>query len=211
MHPRTTPRPRFTLIELLVVIAIIAILAAMLLPALAKAREKARSISCVNQLKQLGLATFMYMDDNGETLPNTDGYVAASTLITNGTEWIFTIYPYVNDQAIMVCPSDGSTVIYGGGSSDSTWGGNSYGMNVWLDCKALSVVQYPSSTGLLLDMHNNYYYRRNDNTGWTPNMIHNDRYNVTHVDGHVASTGTAMPRETLHWTNGYPLPNEGGF
>ncbi|MBT7163704.1 MAG: hypothetical protein HN904_13070 [Victivallales bacterium] len=42
-------------------------------------------------------------------------------------------------------------------------------------------------------------------------MIHNDRYNVTHVDGHVASTGTAMPRETLHWTNGYPTPNEGGF
>ncbi|MBP5640346.1 MAG: prepilin-type N-terminal cleavage/methylation domain-containing protein [Victivallales bacterium] len=61
---------RFTLIELLVVIAIISILAAMLLPALSKAREKARMITCVNQLKHFGIQLTLYCDDNNEHFPN---------------------------------------------------------------------------------------------------------------------------------------------
>ncbi len=62
-------RKPFTLIELLVVIAIIAILAAMLLPALSAARERARSTTCINKLKQIGLATFMYADSNQSSVP----------------------------------------------------------------------------------------------------------------------------------------------
>jgi prepilin-type N-terminal cleavage/methylation domain-containing protein/prepilin-type processing-associated H-X9-DG protein len=105
--PRT--RQAFTLIELLVVIAIIAILAAILFPVFAQAREKARAASCLSNLRQYALATLAYVQDYDETSPQSVYSMDHAILVPGTGDRVFTVYdatlPYVKNVDIMVCPS----------------------------------------------------------------------------------------------------------
>ena len=102
-------RLAFTLIELLVVIAIIAILAAILFPVFAKAREKARQTACLSNLRQLGTAVLMYAQDYDELYPQS--YQDVSSGVGTASQipltWPNRIQPYINNVQIYVCPSDG--------------------------------------------------------------------------------------------------------
>jgi prepilin-type N-terminal cleavage/methylation domain-containing protein len=107
-------RKGFTLIELLVVIAIIAILAAILFPVFAKAREKARQATCQSNLNQIGLGFVQYIQDYDEHFPMGDS--------TNGLTWAAEVYPYEKSTGVFHCPDDPNT-------QNATSFPDSYGFN----------------------------------------------------------------------------------
>ncbi len=124
-----TRRSGFTLIELLVVIAIIAILAAILFPVFAQAREKARATMCLSNCRQLGLAIQMYADDHDEAFPCScmTGMSMDGMMSSNLQSWLDTVLPYIKSQGLYHCPSDSSPLW----TSMDTPRRSSYGFNAY--------------------------------------------------------------------------------
>jgi len=142
----------FTLIELLVVIAIIAILAAILFPVFARAREKARTASCLNNVKQITLGIVMYVQDYDETYPAGYNYAPTSAPYTsaNAHTWVPAVMPYIKNDQVMKCPSGRK--------------GQDYGVNAHVCLMSASArirlaqVKQPAETFLLMD--SSAYYCR---------------------------------------------------
>ncbi len=197
-----TRRRGFTLIELLVVIAIIAILAAILFPVFAKAREKARSISCLSNLKQQGLAALQYVQDYDETFPAYSG-------------WKGKFDPYMKSQNLWICPSRknlpwyygqgfnlglATPVVVAGYSQQSLAAIQSISHKIlwpeWDRCNAGPPV---GPTGLFDGGATCY---------WAATRVHTDGSNVMFGDGHAKW----MKPEQYHSTmdhedgSGHPLP-----
>ncbi len=199
-------RRGFTLIELLVVIAIIAILAAILFPVFAKAREKARQTSCLSNERQLATAILMYAEDYRGTLPRWHSNV------NNWWTWRGMVFPYVKNAELYVCDSNPASLKWArdeDASGNRNWVRRSYAVSRAV-CGSennpsgngtrdrptgskLSMVRWPASTCLIFE-HSHTWPGANllDQTSWSARKIsndlaapHNGGFNLAFCDGHA--------------------------
>jgi len=191
----------FTLIELLVVIAIIAILAAMLLPALSKAKERAKTISCLSNVKQWGYAFYMYEDDNSDIFPYEGALGNISTGL-NANAWYNSTTPYIgsprlmdlyaqgkppvnNSKGIFTCPSTVTNLTV---TPKVDPGFFMYGFNNRMDPNGAAAFKRsqcvkPSETVTFTEGEENGY--PSCSGAFTP-ARHNNRANLGMADGHAA-------------------------
>ncbi len=215
MHrAQCTRRSGFTLIELLVVIAIIAILAAMLLPALQQAKAKATTISCTNNLKQIALGTMMYIDDHRQTFP-----LFFHTPSVTG--WRKLILPYAGDAKVFECPAES-----GAGTDDNGIARSYVAHEVIFNWendgnrpRTQTEIKNPSRVAMQLDLvciKCNYQIRywceqpSHAEIGYNPRSCGGDRGprhatggNYSFADGHVQWIGVAEAHDRNHemWRN----------
>ncbi len=214
-------RRGFTLIELLVVIAIIAILAAILFPVFARAREKARQTSCLSNVKQITLAALMYVQDYDESLfgmyqgRRSDGATPPTNIL-----WHEALMPYMKSEQILVCPSSPQTYTPDTTSTSLVWGSRTpdtsfgYGLNYWVsyfyNYITLADIKVPAETIWFTDcdyyvVYPTYYlatYPTNVTYGIDGyaryQNRHNDGANCGFIDGHAKW----MNRQTVEGDTG---------
>ncbi len=195
-------RQGFTLIELLVVIAIIAILAAILFPVFARARENARRSSCQSNLKQIGLGIMQYTQDYDELYPqhvfNYNNY-PGPTGPDGQTTWDMMVQPYIKSSQIFVCPSDSSTATndMSGVPGYSSTARRSYSMSSYTSYRSLADFNAPTLTVLVAERDQtnlaqwNYFrdivgqYQMCGNNNAANPARHLGTTNILYADGHV--------------------------
>lgn len=178
-------RSGFTLIELLVVIAIIAILAAILFPVFARAREKARQTSCLSNLKEIALAEQMYEQDYDERTASYSSHPGAAAQY--GT-WQM-LEPYLKNTQVQLCPSHDTTgaASYGPNITAVTSNGST-GHTYFYCFRKVASIPYPAEAAMFMDTLGSYWRY---NAAAVPDKMdgddprHNDGMNVNYFDGHA--------------------------
>ncbi|MFP3904720.1 MAG: DUF1559 domain-containing protein [Armatimonadota bacterium] len=210
----------------------IAILAAILFPVFARAREKARQSSCLSNVKQMGLATMMYVQDYDETMPMANSNATVPYTMPDGSTWdswgpwFALIQPYAKNPHIFICPSGGDT--YHGCTS---YGANRHIIRVlsWDDTPIkIADIEYPAQTLLYADSSGHADDNYSPNNMWRlaasfhPSLFiparHNGGANLAYCDGHAKwhrimendiytgdYTFTKPPRDICWYPDGRPL------
>ncbi|MGI5820274.1 MAG: DUF1559 domain-containing protein [Armatimonadota bacterium] len=207
----------FTLIELLVVIAIIAILAAILFPVFARARDKAEQNSCLNNLKQIALAELMYQNDNDERTAAVTNWPVNTSTWSRYT-WVTMLMPYVKNTEVFSCPSQREERMYRVSTVTTSWGANPWELSSYSASRigvasgptyytyvyayrVTATIKYPADCVFAADGTDSICRLNETNVA----AIHNEGANFAFFDGHAkwfAYSNVPRDRSDRFWSGG---------